>query len=67
MQVLTTTPHPLPHRYEAISAYSGLLFTHKELHDGKIAELAALALVYLITEVQHADCGLPPDCPRIAI
>ena len=65
MQVLTTTPHPLPHRYEAISAYSGLLF--EEMHDGKIAELAALALVYLITEVQHADCGLPPDCPRIAI
>ena len=43
-------------RYEAINAYSGLLF--EEMHDdGKIAELAALALVNLITEVPLADCG----------
>ena len=52
-------------RYEAISAYSGLLFAR--MHDGQIAELAALALVNLISEVQLADCGLPPDCPRIAL
>jgi hypothetical protein len=54
MQVLTTTPPPLLHRYEAISAYSGLLFA--QMHDGQIAELAALALVNLISEVPLADC-----------
>ena len=52
-------------RYEAISAYSGLLFA--QMHDGQIAELAALALVNLISEVPLADCGWHSTGPRLAL